>query len=78
MSLSSFRRGRRRGLVTGAVVGSALSKKQAASAQNQPAATQPATAPSLAGQLKELKELRDQDLITDAEYQAKKTQILGL
>jgi len=52
----------------------------AQSVQDDSASTQ-SSAPAgddLAAKLKQLKSLRDQDLITEEEYQAKKQQLLGI
>lgn len=80
----SFRSGRRRGLVAGAMIGSARAKKGAAAqAQAAPAApAQPAPAADTGqdqiNQLRQLGELRDQGVLTEEEFAAKKKQILGL
>ncbi|MFZ1323634.1 MAG: SHOCT domain-containing protein [Candidatus Saccharimonadales bacterium] len=74
----SFRRGRRRGLVVGAAIGSSRAKRAGAA---QPAAAQPAAAPAGQDQinlLKQLAELRDQGILTNEEFEAKKKQLLGL
>lgn len=71
------RSARRRGMVVGAAVASSRSKKQQAAA----AAPAPTPAPSTddsVEQLKKLAELRDQGILTEDEFTAKKKQILGL
>lgn len=71
------RSARRRGMVVGAAVASSRSKKQQAAA----AAPAPIPAPSTddsVEQLKKLAELRDQGILTEDEFTAKKKQILGL
>lgn len=79
-----FRRGRRRGLVAGAVIGSAVAGNRAAkAADNQAAeAAEPAAATSdvdqQMAQLEQLGKLKDQGILTQEEFDAKKQQILGL
>ena len=73
-------RNTRRGMIMGAAIASSRSKRAAAAQQQQPAA-QPA--PAAASQdpvklLKELADLRDNGILTDAEFEAKKKQILAL
>ncbi len=73
-----FRRGRRRGLIIGAAVGSAAARRrndQGADAA-QPAAA--AGGDDQVAQLEKLAQLKDQGILTDEEFQAKKKQILGL
>lgn len=76
------RRMRRRGLIVGAAVGSAAARNNAEAAQQQEqavASAPPAAEPSgYAQQLQELASLKQQGLITEDEYNAKKQQILGL
>lgn len=67
------RRGRRRGLVAGAAIGSAAARRNA---QDQP--TPSSDAPDQMEQLEKLAKLRDEGILTEEEFQAKKTQILGL
>jgi membrane protease subunit (stomatin/prohibitin family) len=74
------RRARRRGLVVGAAVGSSMAKRSAADNQQQDAQAQGA-APAqsdMASQLQELQNLKDQGILTEEEFQAKKKQILGI
>jgi membrane protease subunit (stomatin/prohibitin family) len=72
-----LRRTRRRSLIVGAAIGSSRARKSAAAqVPAQPTAT-PTTDDSIA-QLKQLSELKDQGILTQAEFDAKKTQILGL
>lgn len=71
-----------------AVSGSVANKQQqkhAAQQQAQAAAAQPAAAPAAeaaapdyVAELKKLAELKDAGILTDAEFEAKKAQILGL
>ena len=71
------RSARRRGMVVGAAVASSRSKKQQAAA----AAPAPTPAPSTddsVEQLKKLAELRDQGILTEDEFTAKKKQRWGL
>jgi predicted Zn-dependent peptidase len=64
-------------MIVGAAIGSSRAKRNAA-AQTlaQPAAT-PTTDDSIS-QLKQLSELKDQGILTQAEFDAKKKQILGI
>ena len=78
--MSLLRRSRRRGLVVGAAIGSSRAKKAAAA---QPAAPAPAPVATITGdalidQLKQLAELKDQGILTQAEFDAKKKQLLGI
>jgi hypothetical protein len=52
-------------------------QEEAAYAQQQQAAPPPAPAPADLNQLKELAELRDQGVLTEAEFQAQKARLLG-
>ncbi len=76
----SFRRGRRRGLVMGAAIGSSRAKRAAEAGADAAPQAAPAQADSQdqISQLKQLAELRDQGILTDEEFEAKKKQILGL
>ena len=73
-------------MLVGAAVGSSRAKKSAAAAPQaatqapvQPqAAAAPQTTPTDIEQLKQLAELKDQGILTQAEFDAKKTKILGL
>lgn len=58
----------------GAAISSSRSKRQAAA----PAAPQPAPVVSDIEQLKQLAELKDRGILTQAEFDAKKAKILGL
>ena len=79
-----FRMGRRRGLVVGAAVGATVanSRKQ----KNAEAATNDQSNPRDASQdtnqqfeeLEKLGQLKDQGILTQEEFDAKKKQILGL
>ena len=73
------RSARRRGMVVGAAVASSRSKKQqAAAAAAAPAPTPAPSTDDSVEQLKKLAELRDQGILTEDEFTAKKKQILGL
>lgn len=74
-------RSRRRGLVVGAAIGSSRAKKASATQQQE----QPHHAPTQGSgngesieQLKQLAQLKDQGMLTQEEFDAKKRQILGL
>jgi len=83
-----FRMGRRRGLLVGAAVGASVAnsraKSQAAEAnmqaqqQQQPAAAPVESTTDQFAELEKLGQLRDQGILTDAEFDAKKKQILGI
>lgn len=75
------RRGRRRGLVVGAAVGSAAARKgqaDQAPAQEAPQAQPVASTDDSINQLQQLAQLKDQGILTEEEFTAKKKQILGL
>ena len=77
------RSARRRGLIMGAAISSSRNaKRQAAAAAAQPAsaATTPTVAPAddTVAQLTQLASLRDQGILTEEEFAAKKKQILGI
>ena len=79
------RRGRRRGLVVGAAVGAGVARHRNKKAQANDTSQMESEAPvddgnsdSIRTQLAELQGLRDDNLISDPEYQAKKKQILGI
>lgn len=67
------RQGRRRGLIVGAAVGRA----RAGSNDDAQAAAAPA-GDDTAAQLTQLAELKDQGILTQEEFDAKKKQILGI
>lgn len=80
-------RSARRGMIAGAAISSSRSKKRAAMqqpAQAAPAAPAVAPAPAAAAsedmyaQLEKLGELKEKGILTEAEFDAKKKQILGL
>ena len=81
--MSMLRRSRRRGMIIGAAAASSRANKRAAQAAPAPQAT-PAAAPAASStddaiaQIKKLAELRDQGILTDAEFDTKKKQLLGL
>ena len=79
--MSMLRRSRRRGMVMGAAIASSRAKKN----QPQPVAPAAPVAPvqevstnDSIEQLKKFADLRDQGILTDAEFEAKKKQLLGL
>lgn len=75
-----FRRGRRRGLVVGAAVGAAAANRRNAS-QQEPEQPQPPAAASTDDQVAELEklaQLKNEGILTQEEFDAKKKQILGL
>ena len=74
------RRAQRRGMVMGAALASSRARKQAAAAAvPAPATTEPAPATDpTVEQLKQLTALRDQGILTEEEFSAKKKQLLGL
>lgn len=81
-----FRMGRRRGLIVGAAVGGAVAHNQAnkqQAAQAQEAANSQSVAPATDtnqqfSELEKLGQLKDQGILTQEEFDAKKAQILGL
>lgn len=72
------RRARRRGMVVGAAVASSRNKKSQAVSPQQPAANTASTDDNSIEQLKQLADLKDQGILTQEEFDAKKKQILGL
>ena len=64
-------------MIMGAAVASSRASKQAA-ATSAPAPQPAAPANDVAAQLKQFAELRDQGILTEEEFAAKKKQILGL
>lgn len=81
--MSLLRRSRRRGLVVGAAIGSSRAKKAAAvqpvvAHSHAPVAESAGTTESVVEQLKQFAELKDQGILTQAEFDAKKKQLLGL
>ncbi len=68
------RSARRRGMVMGAAIASSRAKKQDAVA----APAQPVSTGDNIEQLKQLAELRDQGILTEEEFAAKKKKLLGL
>lgn len=71
------RSARRRGMVMGAAIASSRAKKAAPAGQSQSAAATPAPT-SEVEQLQQLATLRDQGILTDEEFTAKKKQLLGI
>lgn len=80
--MALFNRSARRGMIAGAAISSSRARKQAAvQAQpvHAPASATPARSTDQAiEQIKKLAELKDQGILTDAEFEAKKKQLLGL
>lgn len=72
--MSMLRRSRRRGMLMGAAIANSRNNKAA----QQPAAAPAASADDSIEQIKKLAELRDSGILTDAEFEAKKKQLLGL
>lgn len=84
MSLA-HRSARRRGMIMGAAISSSRANKRATSQAGtpvQPAPAQPAVEPSSTDdtveQIKKLAELRDQGILTEEEFGAKKKKLLGI
>ena len=77
--MSMLRRSRRRGMVMGAAIASSRANKNQAN-QTAPVAAAPAApaAGDAIEQIKQLAALRDQGILTDAEFEAKKKQLLGI
>lgn len=80
-----FRMGRRRGLVVGAAVGAAAANHAGKKASEQQEATENVQAAPAStdtnqqiAELQKLAELKDQGILTQEEFDAKKKQILGL
>jgi hypothetical protein len=72
------RRARRRGMMVGAAIASSKSKKnEAVQPASQSSVAQASTGTDM-DQLKQLAELKDQGILTQEEFDAKKKQILGL
>ncbi|NCU38193.1 SHOCT domain-containing protein [Candidatus Saccharibacteria bacterium] len=73
-----LRRARRQGMVVGAAVASSRAKNAAAAQQPAPASVPNASSGTDIDQIKQLAELKDQGILTQEEFDAKKKQILGL
>jgi len=80
--MAPISRSSRRGVLMGAAIGSSRANKRAAAQAQTPAqSAQPSSAPSTddaIAQIKKLAELRDQGILTDAEFETKKKILLGL
>lgn len=79
--MAPLRRSTRRGMLMGAAISSSRANKRAAAQAQAAPAAQPAPQASSGdaiAQIKQLAELRDQGILTDAEFEAKKKQLLGL
>jgi membrane protease subunit (stomatin/prohibitin family) len=77
MCLAGFRRrGRRRGLVVGAAAGAAMARRGQNQANND--APQAPAEDGMTTQLEELQKLKEQGILTQAEFDAKKKQVLGI
>lgn len=75
------RSARRRGLVMGAAIGSSRARRQAeAAASAAPPLAEPAASPTndIPAEIRRFAELRDQGIITEEDFNAKKQQLLGL
>lgn len=70
-----LRRSRRRGMIMGAAIANSRNKK---AADQQVASVQQPAAGDAVEEIKKFAELRDQGILTDAEFEAKKKQLLGL
>jgi len=76
--MSLLRRSRRQGMIIGAAVGSSRARRQAGR-EVPPAAPVPAASKDDSiEQIKKFAELHEQGILTDAEFEAKKKQLLGL
>ena len=77
-----FRRGRRRGLIVGAAVGSSIAganaRKNAAASEPDAVEAAPDQGDEQIAQIEKLAQLKDQGILTQEEFNAKKKQILGL
>ena len=72
-------RSARRGMIAGAMINSSRTKKQAVAQSAPPAQpAQPQDQSALTKQLVELKGLVDQGILTQAEFDAKKKQLLNI
>lgn len=60
------------------LMGAAIANSRNNKAAQQPAAAPAASADDSIEQIKKLAELRDSGILTDAEFEAKKKQLLGL
>jgi hypothetical protein len=77
------RRGRRRGLIVGAAVGASVARSRANSQDandqySDDQAVQDPAPESIEQQLSELQDIKAKGLITDADFETKKKQILGI
>ena len=70
------RRARRRGLIVGAAVGSAAARRH--NNQQEPTMDQGSAGEDPMADLEKLAQLKDQGILTQEEFDAKKKQILGL
>jgi len=75
--MSMLRRSRRRGMIMGAAIANSRNKRVAKQEATTVSAQAPAADDSIE-QIKKLADLRDQGILTDAEFEAKKKQLLGL
>lgn len=74
MGPRGFRRGRRRGLVAGAAIGAAAARR----GNNDDQSSAPPSQDNSMAELEKLGQLKEQGILTEEEFQAKKKQILGL
>jgi predicted Zn-dependent peptidase len=72
------RRGRRRGLVVGAAVGAVAANRNNAAQQPEEPAVAPVAQDDMSAQLEQLAKLKEEGILTQEEFDAKKKQILGL
>ena len=73
------RRARRRGMIAGAAIANSRNKKATAAQSAVPSQAAPTnSSDDSLEQLKKLAELKDQGILTQEEFDAKKKQILGL
>lgn len=78
-----FRMGRRRGLLVGAAVGASVANSRNRNAASNEAPQQVVAQPSSyqddqISQIEKLSQLKDQGILTQEEFDAKKKQILGI
>lgn len=74
------RSARRRGMLVGAAIASSKSKKQASTPSSAPVSpsTSSANTNDTVTEIKRFAELRDQGILTEEEFTAKKKKLLGL
>jgi membrane protease subunit (stomatin/prohibitin family) len=72
------RRGRRRGLIVGAAVGASMARRNQGQDEQSDGDDAQYAQSDMTTQLQELQELKNQGVITQEEFDAKKKQILGI